>query len=101
MLQLAKDPGVGGKYFVLNASLKDMFSPVIKNQTYFNLVNDGKALAGKQVILLDENAKNKRLAEALKSANHSYFDYEVWQTDHPFTNKRISLINKVLAFLNR
>ena len=101
MLQLANDADMGGKYFVLNASLKDMFSPVIKNPRYFNLVNDGKALAGKQVVLLDENSKNKQLAAALKSDNHSYFDYEVWQTDHPFTNKRVSLINKVLAFLER
>lgn len=101
MLQLANDPNVGGKYFVLNASLKEMFNPVIQNHNYFNLVNDGKALSNKQIIMLDENAKNKQLAEILKDANKSYFDYEVWQTDHPFTNKRISLINKVLAFLDK
>ena len=78
-----------------------MFNPVIQNRIYFNLVNDGKALADRQIIMLDKNAKNKHLAEILKGANRSYFEYEVWQTDHPFTNKRISLINKVLAFLNR
>lgn len=51
--------------------------------------------------MLDENVKNKQLAEILKDTNKSYFDYEVWQTDHPFTNKRVSLINKVLAFLDK
>jgi pimeloyl-ACP methyl ester carboxylesterase len=101
MLQLANDPNTGGKYFVLNASLKEMFNPVIQNRDYYNLVNDGKALADKQIIMLDEHTRNKQLAEALKIANKSYFDYEVWQTDHSFTNKRVSLINKVLAFLDK
>jgi len=101
MLQLANDPNTGGKYFVLNASLKELFSPVIDNPTYFNLINDGNALADKQLIILDENGKNKQLAETLKDANKSYFIYEVWQTDHPFTNKRVSLINKVLSFLDK
>jgi hypothetical protein len=51
--------------------------------------------------MLDEHPLNKEIADALKSSNKSYFDYEVWHTDHPFTNKRISLINKVLAFLDK
>jgi len=51
--------------------------------------------------MLDEHDRNRELAAALNKSNHNYFNYEVWQTDHPFTNKRISLINKVLAFLNR
>lgn len=101
MLQLANDPNTGGKYFVLNTSLKELFTPVIQNHTYFNLVNDGKSLAGKQIIMLDEHYGNKQLAETIKDANKTYFDYEVWQTDHPFTNKRVSLINKVLEFLER
>jgi pimeloyl-ACP methyl ester carboxylesterase len=101
MLELANVPNAGGKYFVLNTSLKELFTPVIQNRKYFNLVNDGNALAGKKIIMLDEHNGNKKLAEIFKAANESYFDYEVWPTDHPFTNKRVSLINKVLAFLER
>ena len=101
MLRLASDPNTGGKYFVLNTSLKDLYTPVIRNQTYFNLVNDGKSLADKQIIMIDEHQGNKEIADKIKETNKSYFDYEVWQTDHPFTNKRVSLINKVLAFLER
>ena len=102
VLKLASGPNTGDNYFVLNASLKELFSPVIQNRDYFNLINDGKALADKQIVLLDEHYKNKQIAETLKVANKSsYFDYEVWQTDHPFTNKRVSLINKVLEFLDR
>lgn len=101
MLRLANDPNTGGKYFVLNTSLKDLYTPVIRNQAYFNLVNDGKSLADKQIIMIDEHQGNKQLADKIKETNKSYFDYNVWQTDHPFTNKRVSLINKVLAFLER
>ena len=44
---------------------------------------------------------NKQIADKIKETNKSYFDYEVWQTDHPFSNKRISLINKIITFLER
>ena len=91
----------GVHYFVLNSSLHEIFDPVIKDKDYFNLALGAKALAHRQVIMLDENTHNSALAGALKSANESYFDYEVWQTDHPFTNKRVALMNKVLAFLDR
>ena len=101
MLSLANDPNTGGKYFVLNSSLKDLYTPVIRNQTYFNLVNDGKSLADKQIIMIDEHQRNNQLADKIKETNKSYFDYNVWQTDHSFTNKRASLINKVLDFLER
>ena len=101
MLRLANDPNTGGKYFVLNTSLKDIYTPVLRNQTYFNLENDGKSLADKQIIMIDEHQGNKQLSDKIKETNKSYFDYEVWQTDHPFTNKRVSVINKVLAFLER
>jgi pimeloyl-ACP methyl ester carboxylesterase len=101
LLLLVGDPDRGGKYFVLNASLKEIFSPVLKDPGYFNLANDAAALAGKQIIMLDEHDHNKLLANTIKSFNKSYFDYQVWQTDHPFTNKRVALIKMVLSFLDR
>ncbi len=101
MLRLANDPKTGGKYFVLNTSLKDLYTPVLKDQTYFNLLNDIKSLADKQIIMIDEHEKNSQLANKMKESNKSYFDYSVWQTDHVFTNKRASLINKVLEFLEK
>jgi len=101
LMELVNNPNAGVKYFVLHSSLKDIFSPVLKKPVYFNLANDGKALAKKQIVLLDEHSGNKTLAETLKSSNEAYFDYEVWKTDHPFTNKRVALIRKVLEFLDR
>ena len=101
MLSIANDPNIAGKYFVLNTSLKDLYTPVLQNKTYFNLLNDTNSLSDKQIIMIDEHEKNSQLAEKIKESNKSYFDYSVWQTDHVFTNKRASLINKVLAFLEK
>ena len=101
MLRLANDPKTGGKYFVLNTSLKDLYTPVLQDKNYFNLLNDTKSLSDKQIIMIDEHEKNSQLAAKMKESNKSYFDYSVWQTDHSFTNKRASLINKVLAFIEK
>ena len=91
----------GGEIFVLNTPTKAIYETVIREPDYFNLAKDAKALSHKQIIMLDEHSNNKEIADAVKSSNQAYFDYEVWNTDHPFTNKRISLINMVLAFLNK
>ena len=91
----------GKGYFVLNTPDKEIYAAVLKDPGYFMLDKNPQLLAGKQIIMLDEHTRNQQLAETLKSTNQSYFNYEVWQTDHPFTNKRVSLINKVLAFLDR
>ncbi len=87
-------------YFVLNTPVEQIYKQIIDDLSYFNLDND-EALSGKQYIMIDENNKNKELAESLRKKNHNYFEYEVWKTDHGFTNKRISLINKVLSFLDK
>ncbi|MCR8557406.1 alpha/beta fold hydrolase [Mucilaginibacter sp. BJC16-A38] len=90
-----------GNYFVLNASTAEIYNPVIADPGYFNLHNSAAALSKKQVIMLDEMNANKVLAEDIKSHNKAYFDYQVWKTDHPFTNKRVSLMKLVLWFLDK
>jgi pimeloyl-ACP methyl ester carboxylesterase len=99
--QLLAKAKEAGEYFVLNTSVEEIFKPVIADLSLYKIENDTAALSNKQIIMLDEHNGNKELAETIQKANHNYFDYEVWQTDHPFTNKRISLINKVLAFLDK
>ncbi len=88
-------------YFVLNTPTLQLFEPVIADPLYYDLQNDSASLSDKEIIMLDEHHHNKELADAIKNNNRKYFDYEVWDTDHPFTNKRISLINKVLTFLDK
>lgn len=88
--------------FVLNKrSGKALFDPVLKEPAFFDLTGTANALAGKQVYMLDEHHNNKALADVIQKANHHYFHYEVWDTDHSFTNKRGSLIRTVIAFLDR
>ena len=88
-------------YFVLNTPKMEIFKPVLKDPGYFNLQSNKKFLANKQITMLDEHHLNKEIAEAFKKENKAYFEYAVWQTDHSFTNKRVSLMNKVLAFLDK
>ncbi|MES2331610.1 MAG: alpha/beta fold hydrolase [Bacteroidota bacterium] len=89
-------------YFVLNKkSGKALFVAVLKEADFHNLKNAAGPLSNKQVVMLDEHHHNEALANTLKSANKNYFNYEVWDTDHSFTNKRASLIKKVIAFLDR
>lgn len=99
--RIKKMEQAGGKYFVLNATAEEMYRPVIQDEKYFNFHNSVDALAQKQLIMLDETQNNKALAEDIRAHNKAYFDYQVWKTDHPFTNKRVSLMNKVLWFLDK
>lgn len=87
--------------FVLNTTSEKLIQSTVDNLSFYNLENEAAALSGKKIIMLDEHNRNQPLAEVLQKANHNYFDYEVWETDHPFTNKRISLINKVLQFIDQ
>lgn len=92
---------VGPHYFVLNPPVEKIFQPVITMRSFYELRNDGKAIASKQIVMLDEHNGNKQIAEAFQKSNSNFFQYEVWQTDHSFTNKRVALMKKLLAFLDR
>ena len=91
----------GEGYFVLNTPDKQIYAAVLKDPNYFILEKGSKALADKQIIMLDEHTRNKGLAAALKEDNKAWFNYEVWPTDHPFTNKRVALMKMVLSFLDK
>ncbi len=89
------------KYFVLNATPEEIFDPVMKQPEYFKLENTAVSLSSKQIIMIDEHNYNKGIAENIKKLNKTYFEYQVWNTDHSFTNKRISLANKLIWFLDK
>lgn len=88
------------KIFVLNASSKDIFLPAYKDKESYNLATNALFLIDKKIMMLDEHDRNKALADTIKSSKLTFFDYKIWNTDHSFTNKRISLMNTVLEFLN-
>lgn len=100
LMDIANSPATG-KYFVLNSSQKEIFLPVLQDPDSFNLLKDGKALADKQIIMLDEHNGNREIADNLKADNKAFFKYAVWDTDHPFSNKRVSLMHELIAFLDR
>jgi hypothetical protein len=97
---VAKLPYIEDEYFVLNTSAKDIFQPVIENPSNYNIVNDGVALSNKQIVMVDEHPYNKDIAEVLKKENTDLV-YQVWPTDHGFTNRRVSLMNMLLEFLKK
>ena len=87
--------------FVLNTTSLKLIKETVDNLPYYNLENVAVLLSGKQIIMLDEHHLNQTLAETIKMANRNYFEYEVWPTDHGFSNKRISLINKVKKIIGK
>jgi acetyl esterase/lipase len=100
--KLAASEKEADDYFVLNKkSGKALFAAVLNEPDFHNLLNAVQPLSKKQIIMLDEHHDNRALALAIQQANHNYFTYEVWDTDHSFTNKRTSLIKKVIVFLDR
>jgi len=101
LAELAKNPNVFPNYFVLNASPLEIFLSAFKELPYYNLANNIMALKSKQIIMLDEHPGNKAIADTIKNSNPVFFDYQVWDTDHGFTNKRVSLMNKLILFLDK
>lgn len=73
---------------------------MIQEPDYFNLTNTALKLIRKQIIMIDEHLRNRQIADSFKNKKIN-FEYQVWQTDHSFTNKRVSLINKVISFLDQ
>jgi pimeloyl-ACP methyl ester carboxylesterase len=86
-------------YFVLNTPADEIFAPVLEDPSYYDLSNDRESLKMKKLMMLDEHPNNEYIANALAKDNGNFIKYEVWDTDHSFTNKRVSLINEVLTFI--
>lgn len=95
-------PKTGRNLFMLNTTLDELYNSVDQNKDYYNLINDNfESVKGTQIMMIDEHKFNNKLAETIKKSNPSYFEYYVWQTDHSFTNKRTTLMKRLLEFLNR
>ena len=100
LIELAKNPNIFTNYFVLNSTTVDILRPAFKDISYYKLATNAKSLSDKQIIILDEHVRNKEIADSLKKMHLSFFNYQVWETDHGFTNKRVSLMNKLISFLD-
>lgn len=98
---LENNAAANPNYVSLNATTPDIFVAAYKNLAYYNLATDVKFLKDKQIMMLDEHQQNKGLADVIKASEPKFFDYKVWDTDHSFTNKRVSLMNLLLSFLDK
>lgn len=78
---------------------KALYNPVLADSMAFILSNDGSKLAGKNIFLLDEHHENKYIADTLQKYAKSV-TYEVWKTDHGFTNTKIAMLRKLISFLS-
>lgn len=95
-------PKSGRNLFMLNTTLEGLYNSVDQNKAFYNLINDNfESFKGKQIFMIDEHKFNSPLAEAIKKSNPAFFEYLVWKTDHSFTNKRVTLMNTLMAFLNQ
>lgn len=88
-------------YSMLTTKTFDMLFAAWKNINYFDLAANPASYKGKQIVMLDEDKRNEDLAGFVKNSNPSFFEYQVWETDHSFSNKRASLANKVIGFLQQ
>ena len=90
-----------GLFMLHNTSGKTMLAPVRANAPAYQLTAMGPALSRRQLLFLDENRRNEAWIKPIGAANKAGFRYEVWDTDHPFSNKRIALTKTVIDFLSK
>lgn len=90
-----------GLFMLRKASGNALMVPVLADAQAFQLTAMGPALSARQLVFLDENRRNEAWIKPIGAANKAGFRYEVWDTDHPFSNKRIALTKTVLEFLNK
>ncbi|MBK9022445.1 MAG: alpha/beta fold hydrolase [Saprospiraceae bacterium] len=101
LIEAANNPDIFSNYFVLNSNNLEIFLPAFKELSYYKLATDAKSLSKKEIIMLDEHTGNIEVADSFKEMHLPYFDYQIWKTDHGFTNKRVSLMNKLISFLDQ
>ena len=92
---------VAGLFMLHNTSGHALLAAVQANSAAYELAAEAVPLRTKQLVFLDENRRNEQWIKTIGAANKASFRYEVWDTDHPFSNKRIALTKAVLALLNK
>ena len=81
--------------FMLNVDSEKFITELKENQDSFNPLNYKNELNKKNLLILDENDRNKDWIEQLDNV-----EYLVMKTDHSFSDKRVELIKKVVEWIN-
>ncbi len=81
--------------FMLNTNLESFTKDINENWESFDLKPYKSRLKAMKILILDENDRNKSWIEDIGNV-----DYQIWKTDHSFSDKRLELIEKVSNWLN-
>lgn len=103
LIEMCKDTIAYPNHFPINSTTLEIYLAAYRDIEFYNLATDAKTLKNKQIIMVDEKdgQQNDNLVAIIKTSGLQFFDYQVWDTDHSFTNKRISLINLLLSLLDK
>jgi pimeloyl-ACP methyl ester carboxylesterase len=82
-------------YFMLNIDSQNFIEDLIQNKDEYDILSHKKQLANKQLLIIDENERNKVWIEELDNT-----EYILIKTDHSFSDKRLELIEKVCKWIN-
>jgi len=81
--------------FMLNINPEKFHKELVDNKDSFNALNHRKELSQKDLLIFDENERNKEWIEKLDNV-----EYLLMKTDHSFSDKRLELIEKVTEWIN-
>lgn len=81
--------------FMLNTEIESFTKDYFLNRKSFDLKQYKNKLNAKKVLILDNHNRNKNWIEYL-----GIIDYQILDTDHSFSDKRLELIEKVSEWLN-
>lgn len=81
--------------FMLNVEPEKFITELKENRNRFNPLNYKKELSKKELLIIDENERNKDWIEKLDNV-----EYLLMKTDHSFSDKRLELIEKVVDWIN-
>ncbi len=81
--------------FMLNVNPDKFYKELVDNKDSFNALNHKKELSQKDLLIFDENERNKEWIAQLDNV-----EYLLMKTDHSFSDKRLELIEKVTEWIN-
>jgi pimeloyl-ACP methyl ester carboxylesterase len=81
--------------FMLNTEIESFTKDYFLNRKSFDLKQYKNQLNSKKVLILDNHNGNKNWIEFIGN-----IDYQIMDTDHSFSDKRLELIEKVSEWLN-
>jgi len=86
----------------LHASSDSLLASLHANAEAWTLPHHAAELAGRTILLLDNNrnAGHARFVASLRQAGAKHLTEEVWTTDHTYSDRRIALERRVLAWLH-